>query len=64
MTMRRIEIDVPQETYERLRQWAKATGSNTSQAACGAILIGFQAIQGIGEGAQQAIDEQKTSTAG
>lgn len=63
MSMRRVEIDIPQETYDRLRAWAKQTGSNTSQAACSVMLVGFQALTGIGEGAQEAIDARKNPAA-
>ena len=63
MTMRRIEIDVPAETYERLRAWAKQTGSSTSQAACSVLLTGFQALVGLGEGAQEAIDARNDPAA-
>ena len=56
MTMRRFEVEVPAETYDRVRAYAKQSGTSTAQTAAFVLLIGFQAIQGIAEGAQEAID--------
>ncbi|OLT12210.1 hypothetical protein BJF79_22770 [Actinomadura sp. CNU-125] len=59
--MRRIEVDVPAETYDRIRAYAKASGANTSQAAVFIILTGFQVLAGVAEGAQDAREAGKAA---